>query len=64
VRTWSSTHGWNEANPERKKRADGGEGDVVDEIWDEMVKVDPALEDDELEIDVEWGTGLLMARKM
>jgi len=63
LRTWSSTHGWMEANPGRTMRAEGGPGDIVDEIWGEMVEADPALKDDDLEVDVEWGTGLLMARK-
>ncbi|KAF1987401.1 methyltransferase-like protein [Aulographum hederae CBS 113979] len=65
MRTWSSVHGWQEANPGREKRKDGGKGDVVDEIWDEIVEAESGkgLDDDGMEIEIEWGTGLLMARK-
>lgn len=67
IRTWSSFHGWQEKHPQMKKREDGGKGDVVDEMFDEMVEAeeDWKREDDwrEKEVDIEWGTGLLIARR-
>ncbi|KAI9704776.1 MAG: hypothetical protein M1836_006556 [Candelina mexicana] len=66
IRTWSSFHGWQEEHPQRKKRHEDGEGDVIDVMVDEIAKAeDWKSEDniDEKEVDVEWGTGLLLARK-
>ena len=67
VRTYSSFHGWQEEHPGRKPRDDGGEGDVVDEVFEEMRKVEPEWQDDETwkdkVVDLEWGSGLLMARR-
>ncbi|KAI9799403.1 MAG: hypothetical protein M1833_004103 [Piccolia ochrophora] len=67
IRTWSAFHAWVEAHPGVKKAEDGGRGDVVDEMFDKMVDA----EDDwqqadrwpELEVRVEWGSGLLLARR-
>ncbi|KAF2455104.1 S-adenosyl-L-methionine-dependent methyltransferase [Lineolata rhizophorae] len=63
MRTWSAYHGWKEAHPGVKKRGDGGEGDVVDKMFDEMMEVEPDWAGEEQEIEVEWGTGILLARR-
>ncbi|KAK3352684.1 methyltransferase-like protein [Lasiosphaeria hispida] len=68
VRTFSAFHGWQGAYPEKKSRAEGGDGDVVDLMFDEVVAAAPewkALGDNwrEVEVDVVWGTVLLMATR-
>ncbi len=67
VRTWSSYHGWQEKHSDRKKREAGGDGDVVDEMFEEMVDAeeDWRREDDwrDKEVEIEWGYGLLLARR-
>ncbi|KAK3324034.1 methyltransferase-like protein [Cercophora scortea] len=69
VRTFSAFSGWQSAHPERKSRAEGGEGDVVDLLFDEVVAAVPewkALGDDqwrEVAVDVVWGTVILMAKR-
>lgn len=62
VRTWSAYHGWQEAHPGVGKRAEGGKGDVVDAMFDEIVQAE-GWESEEMEVDIEWGSGLLMARR-
>ncbi|KAI9710370.1 MAG: hypothetical protein M1820_002865 [Bogoriella megaspora] len=62
LRTWSSYHAWKEAHPEEQRRADGGSGDVIDRMFDEM-KTSEAWDDSDLEVNIEWGTSLVMARK-
>ncbi|KAK8255456.1 S-adenosyl-L-methionine-dependent methyltransferase [Phyllosticta capitalensis] len=61
MRTWSACHAWDEAHPEQKKRCAGGTGDVMDLIYDEIVEAEDLKADEQLEL--EWGTGLVMARR-
>jgi trans-aconitate 3-methyltransferase len=67
VRTWSSYHGWQETHPGRKAKSAGGDGDVVDEVFEEMKDAEPAWESQgdwrDKEVDIEWGTALVLARK-
>ena len=67
IRTWSSFHGWQEKHPESIRREDGGDGDVIDEMLDEMVRSEPKWQGDPKikgkEVVIEWGTGLLLARR-
>ena len=66
IRTWSSFNAWQEVNPTAKSREMGGAGDVVDEMFDRMRSVEPDWQGNgwkEIEIEVEWPTGLLLARK-
>ncbi|MCJ1244956.1 hypothetical protein MMC30_002157 [Trapelia coarctata] len=67
VRTWSSYHGWQETFPESLKREAGGNGDIVDEMFDEIRKTEPAWQNDkhwlEQEVDIEWPSGLILARR-
>ncbi|KAF2091993.1 S-adenosyl-L-methionine-dependent methyltransferase [Saccharata proteae CBS 121410] len=62
VRTWSAYHAWQEQHPDQKKKSAGGSGDVVDRMMDEM-RAAEGWEDEEVEVEMEWGTGLLMARR-
>lgn len=67
IRTWSSYHGWKETHPERRARSAGGEGDVVDELFEEIKKAEPEWKSQpswwEKEVDIEWGTALILVRK-
>ena len=65
-RTFSSFHGWQEAHPEQIARAQGGPGDMVDRMFDEMAQdaeEGKAFQDVENEVLMEWGSGLVMARR-
>ena len=67
IRTWSSFHGWQEKHLDMKRKEFGGHGDVVDEMFEELV----ATEEDwrkekdwrDKEVEIEWGSGLLLARR-
>ena len=68
ARTFSSYHGWQEAHPEQKSRALGGQGDVVDEMFDEMLKLEPEWQANgenwrDFMVESEWGSAVLLARK-
>lgn len=64
VRTWSAWHSWQEAHPDRLPRSQGGKGDVVDEMFDEMAKEEAQFADEENLVDIEWGSALVMARRI
>lgn len=63
MRTWSSFHGWQEAHEGQVARYKGGEGDVVDQLFDVMAKEDEVMADDENELEIEWGSALILARR-
>ncbi|KAI0469572.1 S-adenosyl-L-methionine-dependent methyltransferase [Xylaria cf. heliscus] len=68
TRTFSAYSGWKDAHPEAKSRAEGGDGDVVDIMWDRMRDVVPewkALGEQwrEAEVVSDWGTYCIMARR-
>lgn len=66
IRTWSSVHAWQEAHPSHQRRADGGQGDVIDWMFDQMRAAEPTWQVDnwkEKEVEIEWPTGLLLARR-
>lgn len=68
VRTYSSFKNWQEAHPGMKSRAAGGEGDIVDRLFDELVNAVPAWKREgdqwrEVEVEAAWGTMILMARR-
>ncbi|CCD34180.1 hypothetical protein ACHAPC_008816 [Botrytis cinerea] len=70
-RTFSAFHGWQRENQERKRREEGeeGSGDLIDEMFEEMLEVEPKLRAREgedwrdVEVETEWGTVILLARK-
>ena len=65
VRTWSSFSSWQESHGDKISREQGGQGDVVDEMFDMMRDAESDWQNDawrEMEIEMEWGSGLLMAR--
>jgi trans-aconitate 3-methyltransferase len=67
IRTWSSYHGWQETHPGQLAKNKGGEGDVVDKMFEAIKQAEPDWWRDEgwweTEIDVQWGTVLVLARK-
>ncbi|KAJ6789179.1 hypothetical protein PWT90_03303 [Aphanocladium album] len=68
VRTASSYLGWKEAHPERKSREEGGEGDIVDMLMDEVVASEPTWKDmgdnwRDAKVKTVWGTFILMAKR-
>ncbi|KAL6802952.1 methyltransferase domain-containing protein [Trichoderma sp. SZMC 28013] len=68
TRTFSCYSKWQEAYPDKKSRKEGGDGDVIDVMWDHMIDVVPewkALGDKwrEAKVESDWGTFLLLARR-
>ncbi|KAI1639091.1 S-adenosyl-L-methionine-dependent methyltransferase [Biscogniauxia mediterranea] len=68
TRTFSCYSRWRDAHPERKSREEGGEGDVIDVMWDHMVDAVPEWKAmgerwREAEVVSDWGTYILMARR-
>ncbi|KAJ8113428.1 hypothetical protein ONZ43_g5154 [Nemania bipapillata] len=68
TRTFSCYISWKDAYPEARSRAEGGEGDVIDVMWDQMIDSVPewkAMGEQWKEADVvsDWGTYIIMARR-
>ena len=63
VRTWSSYHGWQETHPEQVARSKGGDGDIMDEMFEKIAEETPHFRDETNVVDIEWGSGVVMARK-
>lgn len=68
VRTFSAYWNWIAEHPGEKSRAEGGVGDVVDEMFDEMREVEPEWKKKgegwrDIEVDNEWGSVILLARR-
>ncbi|KAM0325821.1 hypothetical protein ACHAQA_007123 [Verticillium albo-atrum] len=68
VRTFSAYRSWQDAHPEVKSRAEGGEGDIVDVLFDKMIEAVPAWkakgeEWRDAEVDSVWGTVIILARR-
>jgi hypothetical protein len=68
ARTFSSYWNWIAEHSERKARKDGGPGDIVDEMFDKMLEVEPEWKKAgdkwrDIEVENEWGSVILMARR-
>lgn len=61
TRTFSSYHGWQNAFPDRKSRETGGSGDIIDDMFDALK--DATGWEEGTEFDIEWRSGILLARK-
>ena len=59
-RTTAAFHNWKEANPQTKARKEGGEGDVIDQMLDD-IKKEGGWSDDE-KVNVHWPTVAVLAR--
>ncbi|KAI5854391.1 putative S-adenosylmethionine-dependent methyltransferase [Tricharina praecox] len=64
IRTWSACHAWKETHPEATSIADGGEGDIVDEMMRKMREVEGWGDDwREMRADIAWGHAVILARR-
>jgi hypothetical protein len=68
LRTFSCYYSWMDAHPDAKSRDDGGKGDIVDEMLDEMLEAEPEWSAKgknwkDFELDTEWGSYILLARR-
>ncbi|KAF7559918.1 hypothetical protein G7046_g4243 [Stylonectria norvegica] len=68
ARSFSSYQGWSDAHPDKRSRAQGGDGDIVDLMFDEILEAEPqwkALGDKWRDVEVEtvWGTYILLAKR-
>ena len=63
ARTWSAYHNWRQAHGDKIKRTEGGEGDVLDWMIDEVAEHEDEFRAEDNRILVEWPTGLLLVRR-
>ena len=68
VRTFSSYHNWMAQHSEQKAKKDGGEGDIVDEMFEKMLEAEPKWKAEgerwkDIENENEWGSVILLARR-
>jgi len=68
VRTFSSYHNWMAEHPQQKAQKDGGEGDIIDEMFEKMLQVEPEWKKQgenwrDFPVENEWGSVILLARK-
>ena len=64
VGTWSCCHTWREKHPEAKSIADGGQGDILDELMEKMREAEGWGKDwREKQVDIAWGHGVILARR-
>ncbi len=68
TRTFSAYYRWQAAHPDQKSKAEGGKGDVIDEMFEEILKVEPEWKNQgdewrDIEAESEWGSVILLARK-
>jgi trans-aconitate 3-methyltransferase len=61
-RTMSAVHTWQLAHGSPRARKDGGEGDFVDLIYDEMIAAE-GWDVEKTMLDIEWGSAIILARK-
>jgi trans-aconitate 3-methyltransferase len=61
AKTWSCYRGWQQAFPDSKSRDEGGDGDILDEMFDELKEVTGWGETHEF--GMEWNSSVLLARK-
>ncbi|KAI0831001.1 S-adenosyl-L-methionine-dependent methyltransferase [Hypoxylon sp. FL0890] len=68
LKTFSCYVAWKDAHPDAKSRAEGGDGDILDIMWDRMIDAVPEWKAmgerwREAEVINDWGTYILMARR-
>lgn len=68
MRTYSAVNNWRVAHPGQKNRAEGGKGDIIDLLFDEVASAVPqwrAAGENwrDIDVDVAWGTVILLARR-
>ncbi|EFQ32127.1 methyltransferase domain-containing protein [Colletotrichum graminicola] len=68
VHTFSAYIGWRDAHPEVKSRAEGGEGDIADLLFDRLLEAVPEWKAKgdkwrEVEVEAVWGTVVILAKR-
>ena len=68
TRTFSAYHNWMAQHMNEKAKKDGGEGDIVDEMFEKMIEAEPEWKIQgqnwrDFEVENEWGSVILLARK-
>lgn len=69
IRTFSAYHNWAEENKDRKPRKQGGSGDLIDDMFKEVLElesfagVSERINWDEAKVKIQWGTVIVMARR-
>jgi hypothetical protein len=68
ARTFSAYYGWQATHQDQKPKATGGQGDIIDEMFEKMLEVEPewkkqGAEWRDVEVESEWGGVILLARK-
>ena len=68
IRTFSAYHNWMAQHMNEKAKKDDGEGDIVDEMFEKMVEAELEWKAQggnwrDFEVENEWGTVILLARK-
>lgn len=68
VRTFSAYHNWMAKHSNQKAKKDGGKGDICDELFEKMIEVEPEWQKTgekwrDFELENEWGSVILLARK-
>jgi trans-aconitate 3-methyltransferase len=68
ARTFSAFYRWKATHPESKSKAEGGQGDLVDEMFEKMLEAEPewnsrGSEWRDIEVESEWGSVILLARR-
>jgi hypothetical protein len=69
LRTFSSYRGWKDDHPHIKSREEGGEGDIIDVMFDKMVEAVPEWKAKgpgwkDIEVESYWGTAIILARRV
>ncbi|KAI0889188.1 S-adenosyl-L-methionine-dependent methyltransferase [Annulohypoxylon maeteangense] len=68
LRTFSCFIAWKDEHPDVKSRTEGGDGDIIDVMWDRIIDTVPEWKAmggrwREAEVISDWGTYILMARR-
>lgn len=68
VRTFTGYQGWMDAHLDKKSRAEGGEGDIVDFMFDQILEAEPEWKEKgdrwrDVEVESVWGTYILLATR-
>ncbi|ROT43059.1 S-adenosyl-L-methionine-dependent methyltransferase [Sodiomyces alkalinus F11] len=68
LRTFSAFRAWRDAHPEVRSREEGGQGDIVDVLFDRILEVEADWKAEgekwrDVEVDSVWGTALILATR-
>ncbi|KAH7216381.1 S-adenosyl-L-methionine-dependent methyltransferase [Fusarium oxysporum] len=68
VRAFTAYRGWMDAHPDKKSRAEGGAGDIVDILFDQILEAEPEWKAQgdlwrDIEVESVWGSYILLAKR-